>query len=171
MGAHWGRLLADTQVISRSVSMARKSIRNKPRRKPAKPYRDFPLTANGNGQWSEKIRGRVYYFGPWADPDAALERYLEVKDDLHPGRRPRPKDGFTLFFPKTAIHLVLAGPGWSSTLCIYSVARRRQLQSGLVWRACACKPNGSDQSGVRSTGNLQAAAPQLSCPCWQYMLS
>jgi len=64
--------------------------------KPAKPHRDYPLTANGNGQWSKKIRGKVYYFGPWADPDAALKRYLEVKDDLLAGRRPRPRDGFTL---------------------------------------------------------------------------
>ena len=64
--------------------------------KPAKPHRDYPLTVNGNGQWSKKIRGKVHYFGPWADPDAALERYLEVKDDLLAGRRPRPRDGFTL---------------------------------------------------------------------------
>jgi len=76
--------------------MAKKSIRKKPRRKPAKPYREFPLTANGNGQWSKKIRGKVHYFGRWEAPDAALKRSLEVKDDLHAGRRPRPKDGFTL---------------------------------------------------------------------------
>ncbi len=60
------------------------------RTKPAKPYRDFPLTANGNGQWSKKIRGKVWYFGPWADPNAAVSRYLKVKDDLMAGRTPRP---------------------------------------------------------------------------------
>ncbi len=64
--------------------------------KPRKPHPDFPLTANGNGQWSKKIRGKVYYFGRWVDPDGALKRYLEVKDDLLAGRRPRPQDGFTL---------------------------------------------------------------------------
>ena len=59
--------------------------------KPDKPYADYPLTPNGNGQWSKKIRGRVFYFGPWSDPDAALSRYLDVRDDLQAGRTPRPK--------------------------------------------------------------------------------
>ena len=34
--------------------MAKKSTRNKPRRKPTKHRRDFPLSANGNGQWSNE---------------------------------------------------------------------------------------------------------------------
>jgi len=54
------------------------------------------LTANGNDQWSKKIKGKVYYFGPWTDPDGVLRRYVDVKDDLLAGRKPRPTDGFTL---------------------------------------------------------------------------
>ncbi len=57
--------------------------------KPRKPRPDFPLTANGNGQWSKKIRGRVFYFGPWDDPEGAVSRYLDVRDDLQAGRTPR----------------------------------------------------------------------------------
>src|SRR5262245_23026990 len=56
--------------------------------KPSKPYPEFPLTAHPAGYWCKKIRGKLHYFGPWDDPDGALQKYLEQRDALHAGRKP-----------------------------------------------------------------------------------
>ena len=61
----------------------------KSKQKPKKPYAGFPLTAHPNGQWCKKIRGKVHFFGVWADPMAALEDYNMQAADLHAGRQPR----------------------------------------------------------------------------------
>lgn len=70
-------------------------LKSKPT-KPAKPRPDFPLTAHANGRWCKKIRGKVHFFGVWADPDTALQKYLDDRDDLQAGRIPRRLSATTL---------------------------------------------------------------------------
>jgi hypothetical protein len=65
----------------------------------AKPYPEYPLTAHPSGRWCKRARGKIHYFGPLSDPDAALTLWLKQKDKLLAGRIPREEkaeDAFTL---------------------------------------------------------------------------
>lgn len=59
--------------------------------KPGRGGSDFPLYLHGRGHWAKKIRGKTHYFGK--DKDAALQLWLEQRDDLLAGRTVRPKGG------------------------------------------------------------------------------
>jgi len=67
-----------------------------PRARYPYPYPEFPLTAHPSGQWSKKVRGKVRYFGVWANWEAALTLYKEQLDDLQAGRSPSKGEGLTV---------------------------------------------------------------------------
>ena len=55
----------------------------------------FPLWLHQSGQWTKKVRGKMFYFG--TDRDTARAEYVRVRDDLEASRAPRPKtDGVTV---------------------------------------------------------------------------
>ena len=57
--------------------------------KPKKPYAEFPLFAHQSKQWAKKIKGRMWYFGTWDNPTAALEKYNAEVHEIQAGRDPR----------------------------------------------------------------------------------
>src|ERR1019366_7894426 len=56
---------------------------------PKKPNADSPLFPHHNGQWAKKIKGKLHYFGTWDNPQCALDKWLDERDDLLAGRVPR----------------------------------------------------------------------------------
>jgi len=135
-------------VAKKGVSMPATRLIRKRRRKPTKPYASFPLTPRNNGQWCKKVRGKVHFFGVWEDPDAALQRYLQLAADLHAGREPH--------------HSVSADGPTGKEVCNRWVMRQlRALGSSSWWHALAAVRVGMLR-GVRH--HAQATAPGHATP-------
>ena len=100
--------------------------------KPDKPRPDFPLFPHATRRWAKKIRGKLVYFGPWDDPQGALDRYLADAVDLHAGRVPRKVDGEAVALRDVVNHFL--------------TAKQRQLEAGEL------KPKTSETTTRRPRG-------------------
>jgi len=75
--------------------MAKSSRSSKPS-KFQKPRPDFPLTPHPSGRWCKRVKGQLLYFGKIEGDEngqAALDKWLDEKDDRLAGRKPRAKTG------------------------------------------------------------------------------
>jgi integrase len=62
----------------------------------SKPNPNFPLTPHPTGRWCKKVKGKLHYFGRIEGDtkgETALRLWLDQKDDLLGGRKPRVASG------------------------------------------------------------------------------
>jgi hypothetical protein len=57
------------------------------RSNPPKPGPDFPRFPHAAGLWAKISRGKMHYFGLWADPDAALRNFYALRHTFPHGSR------------------------------------------------------------------------------------
>ncbi len=80
-------------------------------------WKGYPLRAHPSGQWEKRHKGKSYYFGVWADPQAALDRFNREWPFIIEGREPTPEamqDGLTIkvlcnLFLEEEVHFVNSG--------------------------------------------------------------
>lgn len=73
------------------------SITKPPQSKLSKPVPDFPRFPHAASVWAKKIRGKLYYFGSWSDPDSPISK--EMRKRLNATGVNGPRNFYTLRHP------------------------------------------------------------------------
>lgn len=88
------------QSARKAGSRVSKAPSETPAPKIQKPRPDFPLFPHATGRWAKKVKGKMLYFGKVADDplgEKALETWLDQKDAILAGRKPRvPGAGYSV---------------------------------------------------------------------------
>ena len=94
-----------------------------------KPYKEFPFFPHPNGQWCQKIKGKLWYFSKWEDQEATLHRDLDEVDHIQTGHDLRPQGVVPVSDSVAVARMLALLLGTMDQKCKFGKARSSQLHA------------------------------------------